>query len=85
MKKHKKLRYLVFVAAIIFIIGGVVAVYSNMLQRAVETTTKSNIYEIASLNQNTLKEYVNIAWEDLDYIGKKIVSNKCDSMQEALE
>ena len=49
MKKHKKLRYLVFVAAIIFIIGGVVAVYSNMLQRAVEMTKESNFYEFENL------------------------------------
>ena len=85
MKKNKKIGSLVFISAIIFVVAIVVAVYSQMLQNAVEKTTKSNIYEIAALNRNTMAAYVEIAWEDLDYIGEKIGSYKYKTFQDALE
>ncbi|MDY4976835.1 MAG: hypothetical protein SO147_08065 [Clostridia bacterium] len=56
-----------------------------MLQNAVEKTTKSNIYEIAALNRNTMAAYIEIAWEDLNYIGEKIGSYKYKTFQDALE
>lgn len=85
MNKQNNSGHFIFVPVIIMVVAAVVAVYSQMLQNAVENTTKSNIYEIAELNRNTMSEYIKIAWEDLDYIGEKICSYKCTSLQETLE
>lgn len=85
MKKHKKAGYLALIPVIFLVVFIVVALYSQLLEKAVENTTKNNIYEIAALNRNAMAAYVEIAWEDLNYIGKKIGSYKCTTIQDALE
>jgi signal transduction histidine kinase/CheY-like chemotaxis protein len=71
------------VAFAVALIGLVAAAYIMQLNKTVTANVNGTITELAEHDQNTIQNYVEETWEELDYIKDKFASYNCKSIVDA--
>lgn len=79
-------KYLIVEAVIaVMVIMGVILIYIRQLNNTVSATTIANIEELASHDIQTIENYLDIMWSELDGIASRLELHDCDTMEKAQE
>ncbi|MCI9546831.1 MAG: response regulator [Lachnospiraceae bacterium] len=82
MKRNHKHFYLLLIISTLVIVSFVTLFYVKRLNQTILDNTVRSISEIAEHDKSTIQTYIDICWQDLLEIHKRLISYNCKTLQD---